>query len=334
MKTRTAVAAFTAILATLALGAVPAQASIALGQTSDNSLSFFSIAASTEVETASEGALSYTVPAGGGVITSWSNRAESLDHGQIKLKIYRPSAEANHLTVIAESAPEAITPDRLNTYSTYIPVEAGDLLGMTRTAGTSASVFFFSMAPGDKLAQAQGADDPPGSSTTFAPAQPDARLDLSAVLRQQPAVSSIDTSSGPIAGGTPVTISGHEFTAATAVSFGLTPAASFTVDSETQITAISPAAAPGPVDLTVTTPLGRSPAVPADNFTYTACVVPKLRGHRLKATRKKVKKADCKLGMVRKRRNATAATGEVVKQNPKPGKALPPGTTVQVTLGE
>jgi hypothetical protein len=333
MKARTAVAAFTAILATLALGAVPAQASIALGQTSDNSLGFFSTAASTEVETASEGALSYTVPAGGGVITSWSNRAESLDHGQIKLKIYRPSAEANPLTVIAESAPEAITPDRLNTYSTYIPVEAGDLLGMTRTAGTSASVFFFSMAPGDKLAQAQGADDPPGSSTTFAPAQPDARLDLSAVLRQQPGIGSIDLSSGPITGGTQVTIGGHDFTGASAVSFGSMPAASFTVNSDSSITAVSPPAPLGTVNLTVTTPLGTSPSVPVDQFTYTACLVPRLKDRSLKASKQRLRKANCRIGKVSKLKGASAKSDRVLGQRPRPGTVLALGSRVSVKLG-
>jgi len=37
-----------------------------------------------------------------------------------------------------------------------------------------------------------------------------------------------------------VTITGARFTDATAVTFGATPAASFTVDSDTQITAVSP----------------------------------------------------------------------------------------------
>ncbi|MGE0068008.1 MAG: PASTA domain-containing protein [Solirubrobacterales bacterium] len=49
--------------------------------------------------------------------------------------------------------------------------------------------------------------------------------------------------------------------------------------------------------------------------------------------KKKARKADCKIGKVKKLGDATAKTGEVVKQNPKPGKLLAPGTKIKVTLG-
>jgi hypothetical protein len=57
-----------------------------------------------------------------------------------------------------------------------------------------------------------------------------------------PFITGIDPNSGPAAGGTTVTITGRNFTGATAVRFGSTNAASFTVDSDTQITAVSPPA--------------------------------------------------------------------------------------------
>jgi hypothetical protein len=53
------------------------------------------------------------------------------------------------------------------------------------------------------------------------------------------------------------------------VAFGAAPAASFTVDSDTQITAVAPEGS-GTVDVTVTTPAGTSAATAADRFTYTA----------------------------------------------------------------
>jgi hypothetical protein len=55
-----------------------------------------------------------------------------------------------------------------------------------------------------------------------------------------PFITNIQPDSGPAAGGTTVTITGRNFTGATAVRFGATNAASFTVDSDTQITAVSP----------------------------------------------------------------------------------------------
>ena len=75
---------------------------------------------------------------------------------------------------------------------------------------------------------------------------------------------------GLIAGGDTVTINGDDFTGATAVNFGNTPATSFTVSSDgTYITATDPSGmTTGTVDTTVTTPLGTTDIHPNDQFTY------------------------------------------------------------------
>ncbi|WP_373283944.1 IPT/TIG domain-containing protein, partial [Nocardia exalbida] len=67
-----------------------------------------------------------------------------------------------------------------------------------------------------------------------------------------PTLATVVPSSGPEAGGTTVVLTGTDLTGATAVSFGATPAASFTVDSATQITAVTPAGT-ATVQVTVTT---------------------------------------------------------------------------------
>ena len=54
-------------------------------------------------------------------------------------------------------------------------------------------------------------------------------------------------------------------------------------------------------------------------FAYEGCNVPKLSSQKLKASKRKSKKADCKIGSVKKTGDATAKTGKVIKQNPKPG---------------
>lgn len=84
-----------------------------------------------------------------------------------------------------------------------------------------------------------------------------------------PAVLSVSPPTGPVAGGTPVTITGTGFTGAIAVKFGSADATSYTVVSATEITAIAPAGSAGTIDVRVTTPGGISPATSADTFTYT-----------------------------------------------------------------
>jgi hypothetical protein len=85
-----------------------------------------------------------------------------------------------------------------------------------------------------------------------------------------PTVTGVTPTSGPVAGGTTVTISGTDLTGASAVSFGGTAAASFTVDNAGQITATSPAHANGTVDITVTTVGGTSTTSASDQFTFAA----------------------------------------------------------------
>ncbi|WP_346288043.1 IPTL-CTERM sorting domain-containing protein [Zoogloea sp.] len=85
-----------------------------------------------------------------------------------------------------------------------------------------------------------------------------------------PAVTAVSPTAGPTTGGTVVTISGSGFTGATAVNFGALGASSFTVDSDTQVTATSPAGTAGAVDITVVTVGGTSTTSGADQFSYAA----------------------------------------------------------------
>ncbi|MGO9499742.1 MAG: IPT/TIG domain-containing protein [Solirubrobacteraceae bacterium] len=82
-----------------------------------------------------------------------------------------------------------------------------------------------------------------------------------------PAVTGVSPSAGPAAGGTSVTITGSYFTNATAVDFGAAPATSFTVDSDSQITANAPAGT-GTVDVTVASLGGTSTTSSSDEYTY------------------------------------------------------------------
>ena len=85
----------------------------------------------------------------------------------------------------------------------------------------------------------------------------------------RPIVSSISPNSGPETGSTSVVISGSNFTGATTVTFGSTNATRFTVDSATQITALSPSGT-GSVDIKVGTPGGLSATAIFGSFSYVA----------------------------------------------------------------
>lgn len=81
-----------------------------------------------------------------------------------------------------------------------------------------------------------------------------------------PTITSFSPSFSLTTGGASVVITGTNFTGASSVSFGGTPASSFTVNSPTQITAISPAKTAGTVSIAVTTANGT--ATSANTFTY------------------------------------------------------------------
>jgi hypothetical protein len=91
----------------------------------------------------------------------------------------------------------------------------------------------------------------------------------SGVAVPPPTVTGISPSSGPASGGSTVTITGANLTAATAVKFGAVHATGYTVNSATQITATAPVGS-GSVHITVTTAGGTSATGSADQFTYVA----------------------------------------------------------------
>ncbi len=89
------------------------------------------------------------------------------------------------------------------------------------------------------------------------------------VYSNLPVITGVNPNAGPTAGGTSIVITGGGFTGTTAVEFGGVNAASFIVNSGSQITAIDPAGT-GAVDITVTNAYGTSAASSADQFTYVA----------------------------------------------------------------
>ena len=82
-------------------------------------------------------------------------------------------------------------------------------------------------------------------------------------------LTAVAPTSGPVAGGASVTLTGTGFTGAISVRFGINSATSFVVNSATQITAVSPAGT-GTVQVGVITPGGISNSLP---YTYVSAPV-------------------------------------------------------------
>ncbi len=108
-----------------------------------------------------------------------------------------------------------------------------------------------------------------GVSTSSDPV-PAASPSYSLTTPPQPTVTGVSPASGPVSGGTSVTVTGTGFVPGASVDFGTVAAAKVTVDSGSEITALSPPNVTGSVDVTVTTAGGTSPTSSADLFTYEA----------------------------------------------------------------
>lgn len=260
-----------------------------------------------------------------GVVLEW--RVLGAEGGPFQLRILRPQVGGFYLAA-GTSAPASPTSLDLQTFPTLLPIRAGDLVGLD--AGQV----------GDKIGTVTGVPGTlftafrspfPDGSTAYPLGSEAREIAVNAVIKPAPVVTAVIPTSGNFKGGTTVTIIGTDFTGASAVAFGGVPAKSFTVDSETQITAVTGAAnKPGAVAVAVTTIAGTRTTA---GFNLTACVVPKLKTRTLKGAKKALKKAGCKVGEVKKVGGATAKTGKVTAQGKRVGKKLAPGTQVNVTLG-
>ncbi len=259
-----------------------------------------------------------------GAIVRW--RVVGAKGGPFYLRVLRPNGSGAYM---AAGTSGGVIPSGsgLQTFTANIPIHAGDLIGIDPTNPTDE--IGVAEVPGASFASIfptpfDGATVPPR------PNRAGQEIELSAEIQPVPAITAIAPSSGSIAGGTTVTITGTDFGTASAVKFGSTPATGYTVDSETQITAFAPPSlVTGKVDVAVTTTAGSSAIVKADSFTYTGCVVPKLKGKKLKQAKRALRSAGCKPGKVRGQKGKSA---KVVKQNPPRGKTLVPGAAVNIKV--
>jgi hypothetical protein len=176
----------------------------------------------------------------------------------------------NHFTVVGESKAGAQTATQVSSFPVSIPVKANDMIGIIPgSSGTCASYPTF----GADGLLTYGGNPTTGTEVEYG-SSPEFRIPVSVSVQPPPTVASLSPAAGDVAGGTKVTITGEDFTGATAVSFGPAPAAAFSVNGDTQITAFSPAGAVGAVDVRVTTAAGQSAVVSGNQFTFAVTAGP------------------------------------------------------------
>jgi hypothetical protein len=262
-----------------------------------------------------------------GAIVRW--RVQGAKGGPLYLRVLRPNGKGAY-EAVGTSLPAVPNGEGLQTFTTNLPIRAGDLIGVDPT--NASDEIGVAEVPGASYAYIF---PPPFNGSTVAPSGgvPGSEIELSAEVQATPEVTKVEPASGSIRGGTEVTITGTSFNGASAIMFGNKPATSFTVGADTEIVATAPATAkPGKVDVTVTTVAGTSAKVRADTFTYEACVVPALRGKRVKAVKNRLRDAGCKLGRVTKVAGPASKAGKVVGQSPKAGKVRAPGAKVGIKV--
>jgi hypothetical protein len=262
-----------------------------------------------------------------GAIVRW--RMQGSKGGPFHLRVLHPNGSGAY-TAAGTSGAAMPTSEGLQTFSANIPVRAGDLVGVDPTnpgdtigVATVAGARYASIFP----SPFEGATVAPSSSIDGQ------EIELSAEVQPQPAVKSLSIESGQLTGGAKVVITGSELEGASAVEFGEAPAASFTVDSETQITAVAPkATVTGAVPVTVKTIAGTSEAVSGSRFYYEGCVVPRLRSKNLQRTKRALGNSGCRLGKVKKPKGVDKSNGIVASQSKTQGKILHSGAKIDVTL--
>ncbi|MBS1889420.1 MAG: IPT/TIG domain-containing protein [Actinobacteria bacterium] len=276
-----------------------------------------------------------------GAVVGWNIIGAS--GGPYFLRILAPTG-LGQFTGAGKSAGATPLSTGLQHFTTLLPIKTGQLIAFDHTnAGDTIGTL---SVPGNEWGFFSPTLEEGATATPSV--GPNIELGFNAEVQPAPTIFVIGTTSGSTAGGTSVLISGTDLEGTTAVKFG-GAAATFGQVSETAVLATSPASATaGSVPVSVTTRAGTATA--AQSFTYQAppspaplpptpgpaiakCVVPKLLGKHLKAAKKAIRAAKCKVGQVTKEPGVTLGDGTVVKQSPKSGTKKPVGAAVSVRLG-
>ena len=202
-----------------------------------------------------------------------------------------------HVTVTTSAGTSATSSADLFTYTATLPVVTGVSPNSGPTAGNTQVTITGSLFTGATAVKFGSTNATSysvitdGDIVAYAPAGSAGTVDVTVTTSAgtsatssadqytyvvPPTVTGISPGTGPLAGGTSVAITGTGFQTGTvsAVKFGASAAASYTVNSDISITAVSPAGSAGTVDITVTTQYGTSAISSSDQYLYRTTVSP------------------------------------------------------------
>jgi alpha-tubulin suppressor-like RCC1 family protein len=190
-------------------------------------------------------------------------------------KVASLSAGGFHMVAYGEPIPviTAVSPNKAPLSGTSVTISGANLTGATAVKFGAAEATTFTVNSETSIT----ASAPAGTGTvdvrvtTPAGTSPISSGDHFTYV-PPPAITKLLTKTGPVAGGTSVTITGSSFIGVTAVQFGGIAASSFTVNSSTSITAVTPAEPAGQVPVSVTTEYGTSAATTADLYKFAPTV--------------------------------------------------------------
>jgi hypothetical protein len=220
------------------------------------------------------------VPADG-TIVAWRARGQLTNGGTpgpyVCLRVFRALPGGTYGSTGSAGCAPGLLPDLsggLNNLSASTPgrtpirVQAGDRIGFELNAsfGGGAQIDYAPRGSGSPYALFFG-QAWTSSATPNETGQDRAYMINADVQLDRPTVTSVAPGSGPVAGGTVVTIAGRHLANASRVAFGGVPG-SILSNTNTEIRARAPAHAAGAVDVTATTVGGTTAATPGDRFVY------------------------------------------------------------------
>jgi len=215
----------------------------------------------------------YYAPAivgGGNTVTVTFNQAAALP--DIRILEYRGVTTLDVTAGASGSSTAASSGAATTTNANELVFGANMVAAQNKTVGTGFTSRIITVPDSDlaedKIVTAAGSNSATATLTAAGPWVMQMAT-FSAVSGPAPTVSGVAPGSGSSAGGTAVTITGTNFAAGAAVTFGIAAATSVVVVNGTTITATAPAGTAGAVTVTVTNPGGQSGSL-ASAFTYIA----------------------------------------------------------------